>query len=40
MKKIIILLFIGFLFSSCGKKGAPFYEKKEANHFTQIELII
>ena len=30
-KKIFIILFIGILFSSCGKKGDPVYNEKNQN---------
>jgi hypothetical protein len=31
IKKIYIFLFIVILFSSCGKKGDPIYNKKNQN---------
>ena len=30
-KKLIILLFISFLFCSCGKKGDPVYNEESNN---------
>ena len=30
-KKIFIMLFIGILFFSCGKKGDPVYNEKNQN---------
>ena len=31
IKKIYIILFLGLLMTSCGKKGDPIYNKNESN---------
>jgi len=41
IKKIFILLFITILFSSCGKKGDPIYEKEnQSSKIFSTQLII